>query len=213
MRRTNWLRAGGFKQIVHDLRVLLRLAQGRERQPSATILVSRTLRSSHESGGRAGYHGHKREQGARLHAAVDTLGHLLALTVAPANEQDRAQVDELARAVQAATGASVKLAYVDQGYTGEKTQEAADKHGIELVVVKLPQAKRGFVLLPRRWVVERRFAWTTRFRRLVRDYERLPSTLAGLHVLAFGCLMLRQSGGFRGIKSMTGSSRTASARG
>ena len=59
-----------------------------------------------------------------------------------------------------------------------------------LEVVKLPEAKRGFVLLPRRWMVERSFDWAARFRRLARDYERLPETLAGLHYLAFACLML-----------------------
>ena len=82
-------------------------------------------------------------------------------------------------------------AFVDQGYTGQPAAEAA-AHGIALAVVKLPEAKRGFVLLPRRWVVERDFAWTSRFRRLVRDYERLPDTVAGLHFVAFACLMLHR---------------------
>jgi transposase len=86
--------------------------------------------------------------------AVDTLGHLLAMVVTPANEQERAQVGELAAAVQEVTGEHVELAYVDQGYTGEETAEAATEHGIALEVVRLPEAKRGFVLLPRRWVVE-----------------------------------------------------------
>ena len=121
---------------------------------------------------------------------MDTLGNLLALTVTPANEQERAQVGELAAQVQAATGQSVELAYVDQGYTGKDPAEAAAAHGIQLEVVKLADAKRGFVLLPRRWVVERSFAWLARFRRLARDYERLPTTLAGLHWLAFACLLL-----------------------
>jgi transposase len=80
---------------------------------------------------------------------------------------------------------------VDQGYTGEQADHAAAEHGIQLEVVKLPAAKRGFVLLPRRWVVERSFAWAARFRRLARDYERLPDTLAGLHFLAFARLMLK----------------------
>jgi transposase len=65
-------------------------------------------------------------------------------------------------------------------------------HGIHLEVVKLPEAKRGFVLLPRRWVVERSFAWAAGFRRLSRDYERLPETLAGFHFLAFVILMLKR---------------------
>ena len=81
----------------------------------------------------------------------------------------------------------------DQGYTGERAATAARANGIELNVVKLPQAKRGFVLLPRRWVVERSFAWATRFRRLVKDYERLPQTLEGLHFAAFAIRMLQQA--------------------
>jgi transposase len=99
----------------------------------------------------------------------------------------------LAQAVQEATGESVELAYVDQGYTGERPAKEAQAHGISLEVVKHSEAKRGFVLLPRRWVVERDFAWALRFRRLVKDYERLRTTLAGLHLVAFACLFLHQA--------------------
>jgi len=185
-----WIRAGCFEAVVHDLRELLRVCEGRKAKPSAVILDSRTLQSTPESGGRAGYDGTKRRKGSKVHMAVDTLGQLLALHVTPAHEQDRAQVEQLARAVQELTGQSVKLAYVDQGYTGEAAQQAAGEHGIELEVVKHTEAKRDFVLLPRRWVVERRFAWAARFRRLARDYERLAQTLAGFHFIAFACLML-----------------------
>jgi len=101
--------------------------------------------------------------------------------VKSANEQDRDQVSELAKRVQAETGETVEIAYVDQGYTGEDAADAAEEHWIKLEVVKLSTAKRGFVLLPRRWVIERSFGWAARFRRLARDYERLPETLAGLH--------------------------------
>jgi transposase len=187
-----WLDAGVFAAIVHDLRTLLRVAEGRAGQPSAAILDSRTLQSTPESGARAGYDGHKRRKGSKVHAAVDTLGHLLALHVTPADAHDRTQVDALAAAVQEATGETVELAYVDQGYTGQEPAEAAAEHGIRLEVVKLPEAKHGFVLLPKRWVVERGFAWASRFRRLARDYERLPAVLAGLHFVAFACLMLHR---------------------
>lgn len=118
-----------------------------------------------------------------MHIAVDTLGQLLALRVTAANEQDRAHVEALVEQVQEVTGENVEIAFVDRAYTGEQAAQDATQHGIRLEVVKLPEAKKGFVLLPRRWVVERSFAWTTRFRRLVRDYERLPETLAGLHFL------------------------------
>ena len=187
-----WIDAGCFDDMVHDLRAILRWAEGRADDPTAAILDGRTVRSTPESGGRAGWDGHKRRKGSRVHLAVDTLGHLLALRVTPADEHERDQVGALAAAVQAATGDSVELAYVDQGYTGDEPAAAAAAHGIRLEVVKLPEAKRGFVLLPRRWVVERSFAWASRFRRLARDYERLPETLAGLHFLAFACLMLHR---------------------
>ena len=130
-----------------------------------------------------------------MHAAVDTLGHLLALRVSPANEDDRKQVQKLAEEIQQATQENIEIAYVDQGYTGEKASESAAEHGIRLEVVKHEEAKRGFVLLPRRWVVERDFAWASRFRRLVKDYERLPETVAGLHFVAFACLFLQQAAG------------------
>lgn len=186
-----WIRAGVFEAMVHDLRALLRLAKGRKEQPSAAIFDSRTLQSTPESGERAGYDGHKRKRGSKTHIAVDTLGHLLALYVTPANEQDRAQVAELARQVQEVTEQSVEVAFVDQGYTGDQPAQAAQGQGMQLEVIKLPEAKKGFVLLPRRWVVERSFGWAARFRRLARDYERLPETLAGLHYLAFAILMLK----------------------
>ena len=110
--------------------------------------------------------------------------------VTPANEQERAQVAQLCQAVQQATGQSVKLAWADQGYTGQDARQQASEHNIDLQIVKLSEAKKGFVLLPRRWVVERSFGWLARFRRLSRDYERLPDVLAGLHFLVFAILML-----------------------
>jgi transposase len=186
-----WLRAGCFESMAEDLRLLLRMGVGRAAAPSAAILDSRTLQSTPESGARAGFDGHKKRKGSKVHAAVDTLGHLLAVKVTAANEQDRAQVAELAQAVQTATGENVRVAFVDQGYTGEEPAAAAAQQGLRLEVVKHSQAKRGFVLLPRRWVVERSFAWAARFRRLARDYERLASTLSGYHWLAFALLMLQ----------------------
>jgi len=155
-----WLAAGCFEQLADDLRALLRLASGRSPEPSAAILDSRTRRSTPESGARAGYDGAKRKKGSKVRLAFDTLGHLLTLhvTSADADADARAQVGRLAQAVQAATDDTVDLAYVDQGYTGEKPAKAARAHGIEPEVVGLPETKGGFVLLPRRWVVERSFA-------------------------------------------------------
>ncbi len=188
-----WLKAGCFEAIVHDLRAILRFAAGREPEPTAAIFDGRTVQSTPESGGRAGYDGYKRKKGSKVHMAVDTLGHLLALHVTPANEQERDQVAILAERVQEVTGESVELAYVDQGYTGDEPEADAASYGIHLQVVSLPEAKKGFVLLPRRWVVERSNAWMARFRRLARDYERLGETLEGLHYVAFSILMLQKA--------------------
>lgn len=176
--------------------MLLRVLQGRAPPPTATILDARVLPSSPQSGARAGYNGHKRRKGAKVPAAVATLGPLLALVVTPANVDERTQVAALAAQDLAVTGEHVELAFVDQGYTGAEVATevatAAAEHGLQFAVVSLPAAKRGFVLLPRRWVIERFFAWTARFRRLACDYERLPQVLAGRHFLVVACLMLHQ---------------------
>jgi transposase len=188
-----WAAAGCFAAIVHDLRQMLREEAGRAPQPTAAVFDSQTLQSTPESGARAGYDGAKRRKGSKVHAAVDTLGHLLALQVTPASAQDREQIAALAAAVQEATGETVVVGFVDQGYEGETATAAAEAEGIELVVVKLPEAKRGFVLLPKRWVAERSFAWKARWRRLARDYERLATTLLGLHLVAFACIALAKA--------------------
>jgi transposase len=188
-----WMAAGSFAAIVHDLRVLQRLGVGRADEPTAAILDSRTLQSSPECGGGGGFDGAKRKKGSKVHAAVDTLGHLLALHVTPADAQDRAQVADLTAAVQVATGQTVEVAFVDKGYTGAQAASDAADHGIRLEVIKHAEAKRGFVLLPRRWVVERGFAWTGRSRRLARDDERLHTTLEGFHYVAFALLAVHQA--------------------
>lgn len=185
-----WIKSGCFEAMAHDLRAMLRMLAGRDPRPTAVILDARTMQSSPESGARAGYDGYKRRKGSKVHAAVDTLGHLLALKVTPANEQERAQVADLVEQLQQTTGDHIELAYADQGYTGQEPAQDAAARGVQLAVVKLPEAKRGFVLLPRRWVVERSFAWAARFRRLARDYERLETSLAGIHWLAFISIML-----------------------
>jgi len=149
-----WFDAGVFETISHELRVIVRIIEDRQSQPSGVIFDGRTMQSTPERG----------------------------------------QVQELAARVQAVTGDHVEIAFADQGYTGDEPEAAASDHGIELVVVKHHQAKRGFLLLPRRWVVERTFGWLGRFRRLARDYERLTATLKGWHWLASLVLLLAKAG-------------------
>ena len=141
-----WDEAGCFEAMVNDMRSIIRVSEGRRGQPSAVVLDGRTLQSSCESGVCAGYDGYKRRRGSKVHMAVDTLGQLIAMTV--------------------------KLAWADQGYTGEQARQDAQASEIDLQIVKLPEAKKGFVLLPRRWVV-----------------ERLPQVLASLHFVVFAILM------------------------
>ncbi len=130
------------------------------------------------------------------------LRNLLSLLVTPANEQDRAQVDELAQAVQEATGQSVEIAFVDAGYTGDAPAEAAKEHGIRLEVVKLEDGETRLCPGFRDdGLSNATRAWTTRFRRLVRAYERLPAPLAGLHLVVFACLMLHHWMAFSGPTS------------
>jgi transposase len=171
-----WVAAGRFEALVHDTRLLLRTLKGRSSQPSAVILDARVLQSTPESGSRAGDSGHKRRKrrkGSKVPAAVDTLGYPLALSVTPASEDERTHVQALTAQVPAVTGDHVEIAYVDQGYTGPDAATSAAQSGIELVVIKTPEAKRGFVLLPKRGVVERSFAWMSRCRRLARAGARL----------------------------------------
>ncbi|WP_375419164.1 IS5 family transposase [uncultured Hymenobacter sp.] len=187
---SRWRDARVFEAIVHDLNGLQRVLLGRPATPTAVVLDGRTLQSTPESGHRAGYDGAKKRKGSKAHIAVDTLGHLLSVVITPANEQERAQVGELCRQVQEVTGQTVQVGFVDQGYTGEEAEYAAAVHDIDLQVVKKPEGQTGFIFLPRRWVVERSFAWLSRFRRLGRDYERLSATLQQLHFVVFACLML-----------------------
>lgn len=118
-----WVKAGVFEAMVNNLRELLRLLNGRNEQPSAVILNSRTLQSTVESGSRAGYDGGKRRKDSKV-------------------------VKELAQQVQAMTGESVEVAFVDQGYTREQAATDAQENGIRLEVVKLPEAKRGLFSYP-----------------------------------------------------------------
>ncbi len=189
-----WHAAGVFEALLADLRGMIRLGEGRSWSPSAAVLDSRTLKGTASSEG-AAYDGAKRVKGRKLHLAVDTLGHLLAAVVSPADAQDRAVVAQLCAEMQAEVEGTVTAAFVDQGYTGAEPRADAARHGVELLVVKHAGPRRGFVLLPRRWVVERTFAWLGQSRRLSKDYERLPATSEAMIYGATSRLMLRRLAG------------------
>jgi transposase len=146
----HWINAGVFEERTQEVRELLRWTEGRDPDPSAVIFDSTTRQSTPESGARPGYDASKRKKDSKVHIAIDTLPHLLALHVTPATAQDRDQVAILAEAMQEATGQTVGVAFVDQGSIGGAARDAWAEQDMVLVVVKLAEAKRGFVLLTRR---------------------------------------------------------------
>ncbi len=132
-----WLTSGCFEAPAQDIRAVLRMAAGHDADPTAAIIDSRTLRSMPGNGPRAGHDCDKRNRGSKRHISVDTFGHLLALRVAPADVDDRAEVGRLAEAIQDTAGESVALVHVVQGYPGKQAADAARSQGIEPLVVKL----------------------------------------------------------------------------
>ena len=159
-----WRKAGGVAASIEELRAVVRGAQGRKLAPLAVMGDSRTLQVSPASRHRAGYEGAKCKRGSKVPIAVDTFGPRLRCVTA-AKEQARAQGEGVVEQVQAGTGEKVEIAFGDQAYTGA---QAAEQREIKLEV-KLPEAKKGFVLGPQWWVVERSFAWAARLRRLAHD--------------------------------------------
>ena len=195
-----WIKAGvfrGWSTISCACFCDLRKAGRRTPHGGQTRLLAHSeIHPGERAWGRLRY-GHKGKKGSKLHAAVDTLGHLLALRGSPASEEERQEVRKLCEEIERASGENVELAYVDQGYTGERASGFAAEHGIRLEVVKHEEAKRGL-----RTTIAEALGGGTRFRvgialprRLVKDYERLPETVAGLHFVAFACLFLQQAAG------------------
>jgi transposase len=190
-----WIKAGCFETMAHDLRAILRLVLDRKADPSAVILDSRTLQSTPESGGaRRLTMGHKKRKGIQgacggryLGASAGTHGHCRPTNRIARRWDNWRKRSKRPRAMNRAAGVCRSRLHRRTLPQRRRRKPTAFK----LEVVKHTEAKRGFVLLPRRWVVERSFAWAARFRRLARDYERLAATLAGYHWLAFALLMLQ----------------------
>jgi hypothetical protein len=156
MRR--WMDGGVFEVLVADVQSLLREFGNRKRQRTAVYLVTHPLESTPASGVRAGSDGAKRLKNSKVQIAVDRLGHLMAQKATPADRGDRAQVIALAEEVQLVTGDTIDLACVHRGCTGQAAREAAVEPVVRIEVVKQTMAILGFVLQPRRWVVELSFA-------------------------------------------------------
>jgi putative transposase len=185
-----WRLAGVWQRVHDDLVVTVRQVEGREAEPSAAILDSQTVKTT-EQGGPRGYDAGKKVNGRKRHLLVDTLGLLLAVVVHPADIQDR----DGAKLVLAKVGGRrprLQLIWADGGYAGQLVDWVRKQCGWLLQTVLRPVGVKGFVLLPRRWVVERTFAWLGRYRRLSKDYERLTATSETMIHIAMIHRMSRQ---------------------
>lgn len=185
-----WWQDGTLLGMYHALLVLARQAAGREPQPTAGIVDSQSVKTS-ESGGPRGYDAGKKINGRKRHVLVDTLGFLLRGIVHAANVQDRDGLALLLTCIRRRFP-FLGLLFADGGYQGEVAASAAHQERVALAIVKRSDHAAGFVLLPKRWIVERSFAWFGRNRRLARDVETLTaSSTAMLHLAATRLLTRR----------------------
>jgi transposase len=170
-----WARHGAWQHIHDALRDRVRVHEGRNPQPTAAVIDSQSVRGADTVPGRTrGYDAGKKVNGRKRHIAVDTGGLLLAVVVTIAGIQDR---DAAHRLLTALTGqfSTISMVWADGGYAGRLVIWARKILNLSVEVVKRTGDVKGFTVLPRRWVVERTFAWISKFRRCVRDYETLPT--------------------------------------
>lgn len=170
-----WQATGVTQQVLDGLRDRVRLREGRAAAPSAAIIDSASVRAAETVGAPSrGYDAGKKVNGRKRHLAVDTLGLLLCVLVTTASVQDRDGAKPLLEQLRSACR-RIRLVWADGGYAGKLVDWAAQGLKITLQIVKRSDNATGFVVLPRRWVVERTLAWIASHRRCVRDYERLPT--------------------------------------
>lgn len=186
-----WSLRGMFEQINDHLRQMLRAVSGRKKHPSAVIIDSQTVRSD-SHGGVVGYDAGKKTKGRKRFLCVDTLGYLLGLNITPADTPERSGARSLLEPVL--RHHRIQRVWADAGFSGpEFAHWVADQRpGASLEIIRRLQGEAGFRVLPRRWVVERTFAWIVRHRRLVRDYETSLHAAKAFVLLAMIRIMLNQ---------------------
>ncbi|MGW4913724.1 IS5 family transposase [Streptomyces sp. NPDC004270] len=187
-----WRLKGLLAELHHRLRGLVREAEGRDREPTAAVIDAQSLRAA-PSVPRAtsGWDNGKKVGGRKRHVVVDCLGLLLVVTVTAANVQDRDAAGPLLERLRDRFHKIVPV-WADGGYAGRLVTWAAEKLRLTLEIVRRSDDASGFVVLPRRWVVERTLSWLMRSRRLVRDYEALPEVHEAMVLWSMTMLMSRR---------------------
>lgn len=186
-----WRDDGTWLRINHELVMLARDREGREASPSAGVIDSQSVKTT-EAGGPRGYDAGKKIKGRKRHLLTDTLGHLVAALVHPADVQDRDGAPKLLGAIRGAFP-WLRHVFADAAYAGGKLEQSLAKLGQwTLEIVRRSDAVQGFELLPRRWVVERTIAWLNRNRRLAKDFEATIESAHAWLMIASVKMLLRR---------------------